>query len=130
MAAPLTNRRLLLNEAVVLLRYLGVTRPALVQMRAYARAVGPSATPLRLPAFVHRWPAALRLFDPVQRSSPLAARLDIACLLLDVSLEGRRLAYAYEPRNRIRVWLALAGTVAFEGVMLGARWVAGRVWRA
>jgi hypothetical protein len=123
-----SRRKALLREGRTLFRALGLPRPTGLQLRTYARAIGPTAAALDLTG-LHRHPAALSLMQPIPSSGTLSDRLYVAALLVDMSADAHRVAYDYDGVSRAGAWLSLAALLLRESVVTVARVVMGRGWR-
>lgn len=120
-----SRRRALVEEGLVLLRYVSGATPARATVARYAKALDIHAEgrPLPLPWWCLAWPCALRLVDPRNPGNPwmavrkrrLARRLDIAVALAETD---RTLASSFRLNGR---WaglaaLGVAGQLCVEGV--------------
>ncbi len=128
--APLrrqTDRRQLISEANTLLRYLlGETASPLL-MRRYVAAASrwDGGVPVRLPLLARLVPAAMRLFEPVQRNGALGRRIDMAVALSDATPQGYRRFYGdaggYWPLVRLFAVLMLEGALLPVRLLLRRR---------
>lgn len=119
------RRRALVEEGLVLLRYVSGATPARATVARYAKALATHAAgrPLPLPWWCLAWPWALRLVDPRNPGNPwpaarkrrLARRLDIAVALAETD---RTLASSFRLNGRSAGLAALgvAGQLCVEGV--------------
>jgi hypothetical protein len=112
------GRAALLGEGRILLRYVLRTEPGPALLRRYARGLPPNAAALTLGAPLRRWPALLRLVEPLDRSAPLARRLALAVRLAEASPEGEAVLAR---GTRARRLANLAGDGAVEALALPLR---------
>jgi hypothetical protein len=117
------NRRGLLKEGRVLLRYLLKQPPKTDLLRRYVRATVSlrGKLPMQLPEWVVCWPASLALLDDSRRSamrSPeLVARLGIALMLAEASKEGaKRFLPGRVQRNRLISVFGMIAAVSSEAM--------------
>jgi hypothetical protein len=124
------------KEASVLFHYLLGREVGPHMLLLYADAVTmqtPDAGPLRLPLGTQRWPALLRLFEPIKRSdasgrvNPFKQRLRLACFIADA--EEAPLFYDYRGRGLAASWRRVAALGCVELFVLPVRLVFGGLWR-
>lgn len=131
------RRRVLLLEARTLLTYVleAPPRPGLIRRYVRAAKAYGSAVPLPLPAPATRWPALLRLLEPLPGCQSAGARqvrerLHVAALIADASPEGAAKTFAYAPEGAGRALLRLGTAGALEALALPVRWLlSALVWR-
>jgi len=109
-------------------RSIGLSRPTLGQMRWYVRACTPPGSALALPGAVVCWPWLLSACQTLDKSSALDRRLHLASLLLDISPEGCRLAYARSASSRLAVFCRLFLLACTEGLVMLGRLVKFGPW--
>jgi len=123
-------RRRLAAEGRVLAHYLLGVRPPLGVVARYVRAVEASgdATPLHLPRAARWLPALLRLADPLPASADpaFAARLSLACRIVELTPEGARLAHSYARSPWPVAALRVAALLAVEALWMPVRWLGAR----
>jgi hypothetical protein len=123
------------QESVALLTYVLGRRPSAALKDRYRRAIAQqSAAPIGLPNIVTRWPALLRMLEPLGgprtgRRAVLKSRLNIAMTLVETSTEGVDRLRRPLAANRIAVLLRLLGALTLDALMLPARLVSPLLWR-
>lgn len=118
-------RRALVEEGLVLLRYVSGATPARTTVARYAKAleIHAAGRPLPLPWWCLAWPWALRLVDPRNPGNPwpaarkrrLARRLDIAVALAETDCTLAS-SFRLNGRSAGRAALGVAGQLCVEGV--------------
>ena len=126
------SRRRILGEAWLLFLSLGVRRPPLAALAAYARAVehlGDGA-PIGLPRLAQAWPPLIRIYEPLSeaagdgRRDTLKRRLATAAHIADAA--GLLPVYDYTARPAAGRLLRAVGVLALEAAILPFRLVLGR----
>lgn len=122
------NRRQLLREGRVLLRYVA-GRPARgTIVRRYVRAVDATrgSIPLRLPRIVYGWSSSLRLFEPIGGEGVVADRLAVAMVIAETTPEGASKFCALEQRSWLGSCIELVVMLSIEAVLMPLRLLLGR----
>jgi hypothetical protein len=116
------RRRGLLREGRTLLRGIYATRVSLFAARRYALLMPPQLEPLSLPAWLHRWPGALPLVEPLGpraargRAELLRQRLQLAFVVGEASPSGARGIVREHDSGAAPAVLALLGVAALEAL--------------
>ena len=122
------RRRRLIAEGRTLCTYVLGRRTAESTVRRYVRAVLAESDPrpLALPGVVWVWPRLMRLFEPPGGNGRLERRFEIATRIVEMTIEAAPRFHLYETRPRWISFLAIAGTVGIEALLLPVRAVLGR----
>ena len=120
-----SRRRELLEEGLVLLRYVSGATPAGATIARYAKALAAHAEgrSLPLPRWCLAWPCALRLVDPRNPGNPgqaarkreLTRRLDIAVTLAETD-PTLAASFRLNGRSAVLAVLGVAGQLAVDGL--------------
>ncbi len=109
--------------------------PAIGPIRRYVRAVTSvrGGRPLALPQAVKRFPALLRLFEPLpsggKEPGELSVRLHLAMLLAETTPRGASLFCNSGQLARYRIIGQMAGALALDLALMAPRYLFSRFWR-
>jgi hypothetical protein len=122
------NRRQLLREGRALLKYVTSRSVGGTLMRRYTRAVEVTrrSVPLRLPGIVYKWPALMRIFEPVGGAGAVADRLAIAMVIAETTPEGAKEFCALEKQSWLLSTVELVVLLTAEALLMPLRILIGR----